>query len=150
MTIAEYEATHRVRILRKDQSATMRFVKLFLWGFDRFWTTYRLPWQKVPTICYPKDVVRPMGHVSTLKHEQYHAEQFRPWWGPWFWIPMATIVPLPFLISGRWWLEREAYVISIKLGTFTINEASDALWFDYAWAIPRWWSRRWFKKRLGL
>jgi hypothetical protein len=144
---ADWEAKHDVRLLSKKDSLPMRFVRMFLWSFDSFWTTYRLPFCK-PVIAYPPRVVDPTIWEKILLHELVHVEQFRPWYGPLKMALLAAIFPLPILFSGRWHIERDAYLQDIRIGRLTTDEAVDSLWYGYMWPWPRPWMRRWFQDRL--
>jgi len=61
------------------------------------------------------------------------------------------LVPLPVLLSGRWYVEREAYLDEIRRGRKTIDRAVEQLWgFGYLYPWLPFLMRRWFTKQLEL
>ncbi len=139
-----------IRLVRKDRDLPMRLLGLLLGHRFReeFWTTYRLPFGR-PTITYPPKIRNPRIWEKLLRHELVHVEQFRPWWGPFLVALLVSVFPLPFLFSGRWLVERPAYLLDIKSGRMGVDEAVETLWNGYGWPWPRSWMRRWFLSRLG-
>lgn len=126
----------------------MRAIGFFSRRFTRdFWTTYRVPFG-LPTITYPDRVKDPLRRPGTLDHELIHCQQFRPWYGP-IWIALlAAVLPLPIIFSGRWFIERPAYLADIKAGRLTVDRAVEILWTGYVAPWPPALMRRWFRSRL--
>ncbi len=149
MTREEFEKKHDVKLISKADDVLMRIIAFFSPVWNDFWTTYRLPFGKT-RITYSPDTKDPMEREDMLEHELFHVPQFKPFWGPWFWIPMATIAPLPIVFSGRWFLERHAFLNDIRKGRKTVDRAVRTLWISYmlAWPPPlmRWWFNRQLKK----
>jgi hypothetical protein len=130
------------------QYSDSTFRKLFSFIIDKnFWTTYRFPFQKQVTISYPDCVVHP-EESDTIKHEIFHVKQFEKWYGPIIVPLFATILPLPILFSGRWFIERQAYLYDIRRGVQTVDSAIDILWNDYGYCWPKSLMRKWFIKQL--
>lgn len=119
------------------------------------WFTYRLPFQ-APTITVPQfeswlwngDIS--LVGMDVLQHELVHARAIRPWYGPALFALLATVLPLPTLFSGRWFIERHAYLADIKARRCTVDEAVTVLWDNYGMAWPKPMMRRWFDKQLAL
>lgn len=141
----------RVRFACKHDDWLMVFAAWFLGPkfMERFWTTYRLPGQKHVTIAHPKGVKRPEDYPKTVAHELVHAEQFRPWWGPWKLAALYFFFPLPVLFSGRWFVERPAYLQDIRSRRLTLDDCVHMLWRNYGYPWPRSLMRRWFKKEVS-
>lgn len=139
-----------VRLIAKHRSRAMRVLGLLLGRrfVNDFWTTYRLPFQSHVTVAHPPRVTRPEAHADVLAHEMHHVRQFTPWWGPVVVPLLAGLLPLPFLFSGRWFVERGAYLEDIRRGRYDVSTAVEVLWRHYAWAWPRPLMRRWFVRRL--
>lgn len=118
---------------------------------DSFWTTIRLPGWRHVVIYYPTAVDDPCAvrFHWILRHELVHAKQLRPWWGPWWVGLLYFAVPLPALLSGRWFVERPAYLKDIAAGKHTPRSAAQALWGGYLWAWPRRWMLAWFEAHRG-
>lgn len=122
------------------------------WGWDRgrvfmerFWTTWkRVPWSAHVYILFPSRVRNPALHPATLVHEEYHVRQMRTTWGWVKTVLLYTVLPLPVFLSGRWLVERGAFLIDIKAGAKTVDEAVDFLHRHYLRPWPRSWMRRWF------
>lgn len=129
----------------------MRLAALILGrGFmNNFWTTYRLPFQKVPTITYPPSVFEPLRFISTLDHEMVHVEDLRKPFAPIYMGLLVSIFPLPILLSGRWWIERKAYLQNIIHHGYDIEYVVDTLWHRYAWCWPRSLMRKWFYREFS-
>jgi hypothetical protein len=109
--------------------------------------TYRLPFQSYVRVTHP-DLIAPMSRPDIVEHEMYHVTQFESWWGPWL-IPLAaSLFPLPVLLSGRWFIERWAYLGDIKAGRLTVEAAAETLWGLYGWCWPKPLMRRWFRGEL--
>lgn len=110
---------------------------------SNWWSTWRWPWESRVTIYHPRGFRGTYSPV--LPHELYHArEQWSKWWGPWLLPLLYSLLPLPILVSGRWWIERGAYLLDIQAGRLTIDQAVDTLWHDYLWPMPRFLMRGWF------
>ena len=117
------------------------------WPFKWAWFTMKGPFQKQATIYYPPSVPRPEARWQIIAHELVHVRQFKRWG----WLSMAAlqIFPLPILFSGRWFIERDAYIVSILLKQQTIESAVNTLWWKYGWCWPRPLMRRWFEAEIG-
>lgn len=150
MTKTEFEIMHDVRLIPKSRSRLMRLAGVFLGSafMTDFWTTYRVPFAK-PVISYPDDTREPMRHTTTLDHELVHVGQLRPWYGPFLLSLLVTVFPLPFFFSGRWYIERPAYLNEIKNNIRELDDAVDILWNDYGWCWPKPLMRRWFQKHFS-
>lgn len=112
---------------------------------DAFYLTYRLPGMSLARITVPRNRV----DWDIIAHELHHVKQFSTWWGPWL-IPLAAVLfPLPILFSGRWWIERQAYLADIKAGRDTAEGAVTTLWRFYGWPYPKCLMRRWFTAQLN-
>jgi len=149
-TIKEYEQKNQVKLIPKTHSRLMRFAALIMGQVfvDNFWTTYRLPFQKVPTITYPPRILDPLSRTSTLEHEMIHVQDLRRPFAPIYMGLLVFIFPLPILFSGRWFVERKAYLQNIIHHGYNIEHVVDTLWHGYAWCWPRSLMRRWFEKEL--
>jgi hypothetical protein len=114
-----------------------------------FWTTYRLPFCK-GVIGYSTKCKNPMAlYLKWLRgHELVHAVDQRTAWGLFKSAVFLVLIPLPVLFSGRWFIERWAYLGDIKAGVHTVKEAVDQLWYDYFFPWPRSLMQRWFEARL--
>jgi hypothetical protein len=55
---------------------------------------------------------------------------------------------LPVYLSGRWFIERHAFLGDIKLGRITLDAAIETLVHKYGNPWPRGSMRRWFEARL--
>jgi hypothetical protein len=142
------EQEPQYRLLSADQS-WVRWLLAWLVPRDRFWMTYRLPFQKMATITFPRRTgILSMSAKGIIAHERHHVRQFAPWWGPWWVLLRATLVPLPVLFSGRWFLERHAYLDDIQRGRNTVDKVVDLLWSSYGWCWPKPLMRRWFRSRI--
>lgn len=140
-----------IMIVNKGDSPLMRALALVLGRqfLTRFWTTWRLPFQRAVRIGYPAGMTRSDAAASTVvAHEMHHARQVWPWYGPLWVLPCAALLPLPVLFSGRWWIERGAYLDDIRDGRITTEQAVDVLWRAYGWCWPRPLMRRWFTAAL--
>lgn len=149
MTPEQFEEAHGVLLVRKDEDALMRLIgRLWSAWMTRWWTTYRRPFGR-PRICYPVTVGDPMHHMGILHHELVHVQQMRSWWGLLGCALLVSVLPLPVLLSGRWYLERPAYLLDIRTKRMRVDEAVEALWVGYVWPWPRAWMRRWFRRQLA-
>lgn len=142
------------RLIAKEDSRLMRVIGAILRPFDgglfmQRATTYRLPFQKYARVCIPKAVIGYSAVVADIEaHELHHVQQFATKLGPW-WVILAQLFPLPVFFSGRWFVERGAYLDEIERGDLTLDTAIDILWTQYGWPWPRSWMRRWFIKKLN-
>jgi hypothetical protein len=137
-------------LVAKAADPVMRLIGLVLGQafMEQFWTTYRLPFCAA-RICYPSCVKLPGARTEILDHELVHVRQFAPWWGPLAMLLGATLFPLPSRLSGRWFIERRAYLRDIQEGRMTPGEAVDILWNYYAKPWPRAWMLAWFQRELA-
>lgn len=121
-------------------------------GFiERFWTTLRLPFcaPRVYVPTYAWSTITSSRHSDIIRHELVHVRDFAPWYGP-FLMALLFVFPLPVLFSGRWFIERHAYLGDILAGEVTAAEAAEMLWEYYLWPWPRPWMQRWFEKQMEL
>jgi hypothetical protein len=122
------------------------------WWFPRssWWSTIRFPLQRATRIYHPRGIdPHDPRHAGTLVHEMVHVErQWSRWWGPWIVPILYLLLPLPVLMSGRWWIERPAYLADIRAGRMTIDRAIEVLQTQYWRPWPRAWMRRWFERQL--
>jgi hypothetical protein len=150
-----FEDTYEIRLVRKDALWVMRAVGWLLRILPSFrrgefittwWTTYRLPWQSRPTLAYPTRVLDPMSraYFHTRSHELVHANDMRTFLQLVRMLFLYTLVPLPVFYSGRWIVERRAYLNDIETGVYTPTEAAEILWHNYAWPWPRQMMVDWF------
>lgn len=109
-----------------------------------YWTTF---WG---VIYYPTSVRRPMAseHRYIAQHELVHLHQQRDLGGKILTILLYLIFPLPIFFSGRWFVERDAFLLDIKNGYRTVAESVDELHFNYIRPWPRSWMAKWFRERL--
>jgi hypothetical protein len=142
-------AVKGVRIVSKDDSRLMRFAGFFLKDFmTGFWTTLRFPFGK-PTIYTPINARGPEYHYKIIWHELKHVDQFAPWYGPLIMLIGYTIAPLPIFFSGRWLIERTAYLRDINSGRMTAEQCVDILWRSYFMPWPKSLMLKWFEKNKG-
>lgn len=138
-------------LVRKDQSLFMRLLSIFVPGFmDRIWTTWRWPLQKQVKIYYPVDVKNPLmpAYEGILNHEEVHCRDFQKLGAP-IWIAFLYLVfPLPIFCSGRWWVERRAFLTDIRNNRNVLDEAVKQLWRFYLCPWPRSSMKKWFEKEL--
>jgi hypothetical protein len=116
--ISLFEREYRVKLIAKRKSWTMRLLNSFVPGLDVCFTTYRWPWQLWPRIAYPERV-EPLviaDNSKILTHELVHVAQFRPVHG--LWLQLSCL-----FAEGRWRVEREAYLVDIRLGAETTSTA---------------------------
>jgi len=150
MTILEFEQKHNVRLILKTESKFMRLIGLILGRKFResFWTTYRLPFQKLSTITYTAKSGDPMQYKSTLSHELIHVKLLDKWYGPLLGGLLVSLVPLPVLFSGRWYIERYAYLDGILNYNYDIDGVVNLLWNGYGWPWPKPLMKRWFLRKI--
>ncbi len=116
---------------------------------DVWWMTYRLPFQKQVRITFSTNIQKDLAEkMPTLLHEEVHVEQFSTWYGPWLIPFLILLFPLPVFFSGRWFIERDAYLVDIKAGRTTVNRAVDTLWDRHGWVWPKPWMQKWFRDRV--
>jgi hypothetical protein len=141
---------HKVIYLPASKSRIRRGMRWFVG--PQFWMTYRLPFQRSIRISYPDAVKDPKAVLwaDIVDHEMVHVEQFSRWWAPWFFPLLYAILPLPAGFSGRWYIERRAYLRDIMVGRSTVDEAVRVLWQLYLMPWPPVLMRRWFHKHLNL
>lgn len=158
MTVAEFERLHDVEL---RPAAFDKLRQLISWFNDpaRFWVTYRMPWMRRARITFPGGLALGAAYarehaelapwqLSVLAHELHHVAQFKTWWGPWLIPLLVTLLPLPALFSGRWFVERRAYLDDVINGRLTVDDAVAVLWNSYGWCWPRPLMRRWFVDQL--
>lgn len=135
----------------KDSDRFIRFLCVLLGTRFKtdYWTTIRLPWWRLARIYYPPRTLDPSGRDTLIAHEMHHVRQLKPWWGPWVSFILTFVAPLPVLFSGRWFLEREAYVQDIHAGHVKLDDTVDELWDGKVWCWPKPLMRRWFIARLA-
>lgn len=140
-------ATYILRSKRDD--LFMRAIGFFYpkW-MTQWWTTYRLPFC-LAVITYPTHITDPRAS-PVFPHEMIHVEQLKLWWKPFCHALLTTVWPLPAIFSGRWLIERWAFLYDIRTGRHTIDSAIKRLWAGYFWPWPRFLMRRWFESRLAL
>lgn len=150
-TMCPQSMAYPVRYIRKDRDRTMRLLALVLGKsfINDFWTTYRLPFQRHVTITYPPAVTHPEARTDIVAHEMFHVRQFERPLAPVVMLLLAALVPLPTLFSGRWFIERRAYLHDIRTSRLTLERAVDILWSHYGYAWPKPLMRRWFKRQLA-
>lgn len=156
MTIEEFEKQNKVKLILKKKSRFMRFSAFFLGkGFmENFWTTYRLPF-KGPVITYPdsNDISKfeniPDWAVPVLEHEMIHVEDLRSTWGLVKSALLVSVLPLPVLFSGRWFLERHAYLHGMVKYGDDVDERVEALWNGYFYPWPKSLMKKWFLKKIA-
>ena len=138
-----------VLLVAKESDWLMRMAGFFLGRrfMTDFWTTYRLPFGR-PRICFPTAAAHPGARLDVLSHELVHVQQFAPWWGPLGMAIFATLLPLPALFSGRWYIERGAYLQDVLAGNLTIDDAVGILWHGYGWPWPRPLMLAWFRRQV--
>jgi len=157
MNIQEFEQKYNVNLILKKKSRFMRFVGFFLGRsfMEDFWTTYRLPFQKKGTITYPdsNDLSKyeeiPKWMWPTLEHELIHIEDMKSGWGLFKMFWLVWLLPLPIIFSGRWFIERHAYLHNILNHGRSIEKSVDVLWSGYGWAWPKCLMRKWFNKKVA-
>lgn len=150
MTLKEFQNKNNVVIKPKSKSWPMKLIGFFSKKFMLdFWTVYRLPFGK-PTITHPDAITDPLDpkYTSTIEHEMIHVEDLRSAWGLFkaFWL--VWLLPLPVLFSGRWYLERHAYLHNIINHRYPIDAVVDALWNGYLWPWPKSMMTKWFEEKV--
>jgi hypothetical protein len=122
------------------------YIKVVLWFVPtNYWITIK------DTVYYPDwypnfDKVDPKDRLDIIEHEEVHPPQWKRY-GTFGYIFLYLFIPFPiFFAYFRWKFEREAYLVNIVRGDWTIEEVVDALWGGYLWTWPKPLMRRWFKK----
>lgn len=139
-----------VRLVRRDGDLLMVLLAYVLGDpfLNNFWTTYRLPLCR-PVIAYPRTIQKPEECHETLEHELFHVRDFAPWYGPIRMLLLAVLLPLPMYLSGRWFIERHAYLNDVRSKRMTAEQAVGILWTQYGRPWPRSLMLAWFKKQIG-
>lgn len=146
--IAEFEASHDVDLVAKKDDTLSRVIgKVWPSFMHIWWTTLRLPWWPRPRILYPTIVANPFTHPVILHHELVHVPQVRGGWRLLWSALLVSLLPLPIIFSGRWFLERRPYLVDLRNGV-SMDVVVDRLWWRYGLAWPRWLMRRWFRAHL--
>lgn len=136
----------KVEFVRKDQSRLMRFVGWLLRPINKefmqsYWTTIG------HTIYYPVDIEDPsvQQYSGVREHEEMHVAQFDKY-GIVLMGLAYILFPLPFLFSGRWFIERGPYLNDIRKGRVHLSTVVRILWGGYGWPWPKCLMVRWFLK----
>jgi len=87
--------------------------------------------------------------MPTLEHEMIHVEDMRSWWGLLKSALLVSLLPLPILFSGRWYVERYAYLHNIINHGYNIDRCVNLLWSGYGWAWPKPLMKKWFYKKVA-
>ena len=132
-------------------------------------TVIRLPGFDRPVIWVPDSYMSRPDFIErydgVLSHELVHCHQQSTWWGVVMTLLQVTVLPLPVFFSGRWFVERHAYLRDIRRkkktrynirGDGKIMEYSDRevmtpeiaaqkMWDQYGWPWPKRLMVKWFK-----
>jgi hypothetical protein len=138
-----------VTFIRKGSSKMMMRVGAVLkalhinTNFQNYWTTIG------STVWFPNWIDNPLAiqYEGIRQHEYLHVGQFRSC-GIIIMALLYLLLPLPALLSGRWFIERHPYLGDIRSGRITTEKAVEKLWGEYGWVWPRSWMREWFEKNL--
>jgi hypothetical protein len=145
--IDAWEVTYRAK---EDSRFWRALGRVWPAQLERFWTLVRLPFGR-PVIWVPPSGVsvttRQLDGVTL--HELHHVRQVATWWGLVLVTMLNFALPLPVLLSGRWFVERRAYLGDIRRGGITAEDVAELLWSGYLWPWPRSWMRRWFEAELA-
>lgn len=137
-----------VDLVPADEDPLRRLIR-WLVPLRKWWLTYRLPGQTVATVTHPAGMTtKEAKRADTLQHERVHAEDFARPWAPLWILALVLLFPLPVLFSGRWFVERHAYLHDIRRGADTVEGAVHTLWSGYGWCWPKPLMRRWFHVKL--
>lgn len=152
MTREEFELEHDVDFVCKDKLWSMRLVGFFWKRFmTDFWTTMRFPFQR-GFIAYPTGLTEAQALSDSKKgiraHELVHKKQQEGWWGLTKSFFLYFIVPLPIFFSGRWFIERPAYLLDIKSKRLTLEKAVAILWNSYLFPWFPSLMKSWFENEL--
>lgn len=121
--------------------ACLRVNKRFM---SHFWTTIGSTIYAPESAYWSNQLYRPDHGV--VCHEMHHVWQWQTW-GCFRMVVGYLFSPLPFLLSGRWLIERGPFLDDIKRGRRTVDQAVEILWSEYGWPWPRAWMRRWFLRK---
>jgi hypothetical protein len=146
----------KARIVTARNSRTRRICERFLGAnyIDNVVMVYRWPgqsWVRVSVPQHWETEQQSVGQVlgpDLYAHEAVHIRQFSTRWGPWVVPLLATILPLPVFFSGRWFIERRAFLVDILNGVLTVPQAVAILHSRYGMPWPRSMMRRWFLREL--
>jgi hypothetical protein len=133
----------------KNDSALLRLAGILIRPINPRWA--RDYWITIGnTIYYPPSVTDPMApqYATIRAHELEHVWQFRRY-GFLIMLLGYFLLPLPVLFSGRWLIERRAFLKDIRAKARSVDGAVDTLWYDYAAPWPRGLMRRWFNHQLN-
>lgn len=148
MSIQDELARQGVVVVPKASSALMRFIGAVLGIFgidfmDSFWTTISSKRIYAPN---GVDLDRLDLYEVIIRHELVHVAQARKW-PVWFQVSYL-LFPLPFGLAWcRWYWERAAFMVDIKAGRLTVEQAVNML-SRYGWPWPKGLMRRFFEKQL--
>lgn len=149
MRQAYYEGLEFLLCDRKT-SLVRAVLEALIPSLAQMYLVYRLPFQQFARLSCPEgySYLRVITDKRIMLHESHHIEQFSTWWGPWL-IPLAAgLFPLPFIFSGRWFIERGAFLKSeIALGHMNVDQAAEVLWENYGKPWPKPLMRAWFRKQ---
>jgi hypothetical protein len=135
-----------IKVVPKSESILMKIIGAFLWitricpkFMESYWTTIG------DTVYTPRNVINPCHKIydGIWDHEAVHVMWFKKH-GVLLAALLYILVPLPFIFSGRWYFERDAYLQDIRSGRITIQSAVDELWSNYGWCWPKRWMHEWF------
>jgi len=161
MTIKEFEDLHEVFIMPKSSHWFHKVAGWFIpaWNVGIF-SVLRFPGRSRPVIWVPDARLNQDGFVSkysgTLKHELVHCHQQSSWWGVTMTSLLVTVLPLPVFYSGRWWVERYAFLKDIerdkasgKYGKYTPEIAAQILHESYGrpWPVKK--MIKWFETEIN-
>jgi hypothetical protein len=139
--IVELDA-HRAQLLPWHQAPWyLKLAAMFNPNLRHFWVTVRR------NIYYPDSVFSPIAtqNAHIVRHELVHVRQWEKY-GLLGFLLLYFLFPLPILCSGRWWLEREAYMEQIKEDPFLDTAwIANALWRDYLMAYPKGAMHKWLE-----
>jgi len=151
--VLEYKLAHYgVHLVSKRDSWLMRLIaRIPRFGprfTIRFWTTLRFPFME-PRIYFPTSVSNPAAsrYDVIMAHELVHVRQFAPWYGPLRLLLLYFFFPLPVFFSGRWIIERDAYLVDILQGRLTVDTVVNVLHESYLRPWPKARMRGWFTAR---
>lgn len=138
----------KVKFKKARESRLVRFARFF--GLNRFvdhrWITI------CNTIYYPDQspnfndehsMIKWLSlHLPYIAHEFVHVKQFERL-GLLRFALFYFVFPFPVLFSGKWFLEREAFLRDIYYFGATEKEISEILWKDYFYPWPKGWMKKW-------
>lgn len=135
------------KLAPRSSSVVLRILDKLVPSMRRFYTTIKwVPFGRCHI--YHPDGADPLEAWKVIWHELKHVEQWNKWYGFLMVPALYFLLPLPVLLSGRWYLERSAYLRDITQARLTIDQVVDLLWGYYVWPWPKSWMRRWFAKQL--